>query len=249
MIHKLMALLCVLCLTPLTTGCKDNKSADDGSRLLIVGTSADNPPFEYLKDGNIIGFDIAIIEEVSKILKREIIIQDMNFDGVLGSLASGRIDLAVAGLSATPERRKNVDFSQPYYITGMSMVFLKKDAYQSGPDLANKTIGAQAGSSCDLYARGPLTISVPTITIKNLPRVPDLIQDLKVGRISAIIIGTQEAQIITRENTDMSFVEIGSDAGFSIALPKGSPLTHKVNEALIKLEKNGTIERLKTQFF
>lgn len=248
MTYKLFALS--ICILSFITGCKKEESSSDNlSKPLIVGTSADNPPFEYLKEGKIVGFDIAIVEEIGKILKREIKIQDMNFDGVLGSLTSGRIDMAIAGLSATPERRKNVDFSDPYYTTGISIVFMTKDSYHSVSDLAGKNIGAQAGSAHDFYAREKLVTSVPNLTLKNLPRIPELIQDLKVGRISAIIIGTKEAQIIAKENSDMSLVEIGSDPGFSIALPKGSALTQKVNEALVEMEEKGTMTTLKNQWF
>lgn len=234
-----------LCVMVLLGGCKnDNKQENDKTASLIIGTSADNPPWEYLKDGKIVGFDIALMEEIGKLLNREIKIQDMNFDGILGSLASGRIDGAIAAISATDERKKSVDFSNNYYGTTISMVFLKSNPYKSEKDLSGKTVGVQSGTVYDLYANGDMHKKVEKYEVKALPRIPELIQDLKSQRIAAIIIGSKEAESIVKENSDYSFVPIIEDSGFAIALPKGSSLTDQINSAIETLKSNGTFEVL-----
>ncbi len=203
------------------SGCKEKGSQSTTNSLkIVVGTSADNPPFEFLKDGKIVGFDIALINEIGKQLKMDVEIKDMNFDGILGSLTSKRIDAAIAGLSATAERKKAVDFTQNYHSSTISMVFLTDSGIKSEKDVTDKTIGVQAGTLFEAYANGDLHNKISAYTVKSLPRIPDLIQDLKSGRIVCIIIGTAEAQNIMANHPGTTSLVIHNDPGFAIALPK-----------------------------
>ena len=86
-------------------------------KALVVGTSADYEPFEYVdENGNYVGFDIELMEEVAARLDMEIEWQDIAFDGLIGSLQSDKIDAIIAAMSATPEREEQVDFTKPYFI-------------------------------------------------------------------------------------------------------------------------------------
>lgn len=238
-----------VCAMLLIGGCKnDSNKENDKSVSLLVGTSADNPPWEYLKDGKIVGFDIALMEEIGKVIGKEIKIQDMNFDGILGSLSSGRIDAAIAAISATDERKKTMDFSDNYYGTTISMVFMKSTPYTSEKDLLDKSVGVQAGTVYDAYANGDMHQKVATYTVKALPRIPELIQELKSQRIAAIIIGSREAESIVKENSDFTFVPIIEDPGFAIALPKGSALKDQFNGALEILKSNGKFDEIKKKW-
>jgi len=231
------------------SGCqKDSKESPHNSQKIIVGTSADNPPFEFLKDGKVVGFDIALMTEIGKQLNMDIEIKDMNFDGILGSLTSKRIDAAIAGLSATNERKKAMDFTQSYHTSTISMVFLKDSAGKSESDISNKSVGVQAGTMYEAYANGDLHQKVSSYTVKSLPRIPDLIQDLKSGRIVCIISGTAEAMSIETNHPGTTSLVLQEDPGFAIALPKGSPLTEKINVAIDALKKNGKIAQLQNEW-
>lgn len=234
----------------LLTACKeDTTKTNNDLPKLTVGTSADNPPFEFLQEGKIVGFDIALMEEVAKELKMQLDIKDMNFDGILGSLTSGRIDAAISCIYSSEERRKSVDFTNGYYDATKSMVCLKDSPIKSEDDLENQTIGVQSGSSHEVYANGDLKKKIPTVQIKSLPRIPDLIQDLKSNRIACIMIGTKEAQALTTEIPGLkSIILEDTKEEFAIALPKGSALTEKINAVLVTLKKNGVMDKLQNQW-
>jgi polar amino acid transport system substrate-binding protein len=89
------------------------------SGQLVLGTAADYPPYEFhmMVEGKdkIVGFDIMIAEKIAEELGVELVIKDMAFDGLIAALQGGKIDIIIAGMSATPEREEAVDFSNQYY--------------------------------------------------------------------------------------------------------------------------------------
>ncbi|MEG1701249.1 MAG: transporter substrate-binding domain-containing protein, partial [Alistipes sp.] len=83
---------------------------------LYVGTDATEfPPFEYIENGEIKGFDIDLIKEIGKLLNKEVILKNIQFDGLIPALQTGKLDIIIAGMTITPEREKNINFSEPYY--------------------------------------------------------------------------------------------------------------------------------------
>lgn len=92
------------------------KEAPKGDMKLIMGTNAEFAPFEYQDDnGEIVGYDIEIAKEIAKKMGCELVIENMAFDSLIAALNSGKIDMIVAGMTATDERRQQVDFSENYY--------------------------------------------------------------------------------------------------------------------------------------
>lgn len=90
--------------------------APKGEEKIIMGTNAEFAPFEYQDDnGEIVGYDIEIAKEIARKLGCELVIENMNFDSLIAALNSGKIDMIVAGMTATDERRKEVEFSDNYY--------------------------------------------------------------------------------------------------------------------------------------
>lgn len=93
----------------------DMNSGAAGGKL-VMGTSAGFPPFEYLDDKNqVIGVDVDIMAAVAKKLNKELVVENMDFDGLIPALNSGKIDAIAAGMTVTDERKVNVDFSDPYF--------------------------------------------------------------------------------------------------------------------------------------
>ena len=122
------------------------------SGKLILGTSADYPPYEFHKeiDGKdtIVGFDIEIAKEIAKDLGVELEIKDMDFDGLLLALNADKVDMVMAGMTPDPERIKVVDFSKIYYeaVHGVVINVANKDTFKTVEDLAGKKVGAQKGA-------------------------------------------------------------------------------------------------------
>ena len=120
------------------------------SQTLRVGSETVYPPFEFLdsNSGKYVGFDIDLIDEVAKRAGFEPQILSMGLDGLIPALMSGSIDVAVSALTITPERAAKVDFTNPYYESGLSIMARKDDASIKGvKDLENKVLCAEIGSS------------------------------------------------------------------------------------------------------
>ncbi len=100
------------------------KSAKNGSTVKL-GTNASFPPFEYVEGKNIVGFDISMGERIADTCNAKLEIVDMAFDSLIPALQSGTIDFIAAGMSVTEERKKNVDFSDPYYASEQVIIVRK----------------------------------------------------------------------------------------------------------------------------
>lgn len=247
MFKKLLAAL----LLPLVVGCSENdkNSTNADKETYSIATSADYPPFEFLKDGKIVGFDIDLVHAIAEKMGVKITVNDMSFDAILGSLKSNRIDMAISSITPTPERREAVDFSDEYYSTNRVLVCSDLSPVRNITDLTGLAIGVQAGSIYEIYANGDLHQIAAGITVKSLPRLPELLQELKTHRLSCLLMGEKEAEGLMKNTQGLRLVKIDDEtAGFAIALPKGSKLLEKVNEALKQLNADGTIEKLQQKW-
>jgi polar amino acid transport system substrate-binding protein len=240
-------LLSIACTALAVISCNDDTKKTDSQ--LTVGVSADYPPFEYFSNGKIVGFDIELLEEIAKRLQLAIEFKDMNFDGIIAALQSKRIDAGVSAISATTERKKAVDFSDNYFAGSIVMVCQKDSDIKQASDLSGKTIGLQSGSIYEPYANSDLSQQAPNLIIKTLPKVPDLIQDMKSGRLSCIIMGKTEGDLLVKQQSDFKVIPlIGSEIEIAIAFPKGSNLRDKVNTVLSDMKKDGYLDQLITKW-
>lgn len=242
--------LTALLLLPLIVGCGDETKQSNGDKKVYsLATSADYPPFEFLQDGQIVGFEIDLAQAIAEKMGIEISINDMSFDGILGSLVSNRTDMAISALTPTPERKQAVDFSDDYYSTNRVLVCSQLSPVQNITDLAGLAIGVQAGSIYEIYANSDLKELASGLTIKSMPRLPELVQELKTHRISCIFLGQKEGEGLIKNTEGLRLVPLDeSTLGFAIALPKGSVLREKINQALLQLNADGTIETLKQKW-
>jgi len=219
------------------------------SGKLVLGTSADYPPYEFHKAVNgkdeIVGFDIEVAREIAKDLGVTLEIKDMKFDGLLAALDQGVIDLVVAGMSPTPERAKSVDFSSIYYQSKQMLVVrtADKDIITSKDAMSGKTIGVQKGAIQEAIAADQFSKSTPMA----LGKISDLILALKSKRIDAAIIEYPVALANTNANPDlyMTAIEIPMESeGTAAAMKKGNPdFVESVNKTLDRLISEKLIEQ------
>lgn len=207
-----------------------------------VATSADNPPYEFLENGHVTGLDIDIITEAAKRSGYNVIIKDMTFDGILGTLITGKTDAAIAGISATPERKKSVDFSQNYIDAKVALI--TKVTSEDPTVLSGKTIGVQSTTYNEVFATTTLMEKSGPFTVKSLPKIPDLVQELRSGRIQGIVIGELEAKMLLPSLPNCEAHIVGTEASYAIAFPKGSPLIDPFNKAISSMKEDGTINQL-----
>lgn len=219
--------------------------------VLVLGTSADYPPYEFHieVDGNdtIVGFDIDIAKQIASDMGVELEIIDMKFEGLLPALTAGKIDLIVAGMNPTEERKKSVDFSVVYYDPTQTML-VKTEALadlSTIESFAGKGIGVQKATIQEELA-GTLFVDSE---IKALGKIPNLIMELKTGKVDGLILASPVANSYAKGNDDISTngIDLGSEGGVSIAVQKDSgAFIEAINETLAKLLDSGDIDQIIT---
>jgi len=222
---------------------------------LVIGTSADFPPYEFHSQVNgtdtIVGFDIAIAQEVAKDLGVTLEIKDMKFDGLLAALDSGNVDIVIAGMTPTDQRKESTDFSNIYYRAEQGVIVRAADLakYPDAASLKDAMLGAQKGAIqvgiAKKQVKGMSDETQDNPQVKELPKVADLVLELKNGKIDAVIVETEVAKAYVAANPDLAvapFVFPDSEGGSAVAVKKGNQaLVDAVNATLARLESGGLI--------
>ncbi len=269
---SIAAVTCIIAITVAATGCSGKTtetaakpaatetpaaaSTDQLAKIkekgkIVLGTSADYPPYEFHKtiDGQdtIVGFDIEIAKEVATSLGVELEIVDMKFEGLLPALMGGKIDFIVAGMNPTEERKKSVDFSVVYYDAHQTVLVAadQKDALNTLEAFKGKVVGVQKGTLQEQIATEQFTGS----EVKAIGKIPDLIMELKTGKIDGILMADTVAKSYAKNNPDLVLngMDLGSEGGVAIAMPKDSPeLVEAVNKTLQGLMDTGKVDQFIT---
>lgn len=222
-------------------------SCKDKSEKLYVGTNAEFEPFEYRESGNIVGFDIELVNEIAKLINREIEIEDMAFDGLLPALQTKKIDLIIAGMTATEERKKNVNFSEPYYKSQQAMVvYNDENNIKTFDDLEGKEVGVILGYTGDL-----IVSEIPNIRIQRYNATSEAIMGLKSKKVQAVVLDYEPAKNYSAQNPELKLVETASESEeYAIAVRKEeTQLLEDINKALTTLKENGTYDTLLNKYF
>ena len=223
--------------------------AQSNEKVVMV-TSADYPPYEFrdTASGNndIIGFDVDIAKYITKELGLELSITDTDFNGIIPALQSKRADFAMAGMTPTAERKKNVDFSDLYYEAKNTIVSLKGSNLKTPENLSGKNVGVQLGSTQETAAK-----EFKNVKLKSLNKTSEIIQEVKAKRIEAAIIEDTIAKGFIANNPDLEFTTIpnAGEAGSAIAFPKGSTRVADFNRVLAQMKQSGEIDRLVVKWF
>lgn len=225
----------------------DASDTDIEEDVLVIGTSADYMPFEFVKDGEVVGFDIDLIKAISEVLQMNMIIRDMQFYSLIPALQNGDINVVISGMFETPDRKREVDFSKTYYRNDFALL-TKGDYDPVKPIRTGMVIGVQTGTL--MYSW--ITSQSLDIKIMSMDRTVELVEDLKNGRLDGVLIDDISAREIMKMNPDSNLVSAKltnvNETGIAIAIKKGSPLLKKINYALEVLEKNGTLQKIKDKW-
>lgn len=244
---KILSNIMIFIYILLLIGCQQASDDIHKKEILKVGVSAEYPPFEFQQGGKTVGFDIDLIEAVASELGMKAEIQDMSFHSLISALQTNKIDVAISGMTITPERQKNVDFTDSYYQDTPTVVFIKEKANLT-KDLTNKKLGVQLGSTPETWAKQQAKL-YKGVEIISLDANPLLIEKLKLGQIDYVVIGKLQAIEFCKANPALSYVLVGQQSeGYGIALAKNSSLTEKVNQAILKFKKNGYLQQLETKW-
>lgn len=214
---------------------------------IYVGTNAEFPPFEYLENGKITGFDIELMNEIGKVLNADIKIQDMAFDGLLPALQLKKVDVVIAGMTATEERMKTVAFTQPYYIASQVIIVKEGDnSIKSFEDLKGKRVGVMLGFTGDTVVS-----EIEGVKIERFNAAYAGIMALKADKADAVVLDSEPAKNYVKQNPGLKLAE--ADAAkeeYAIAIRKNDKaLLEKIEKALTEIKANGTYDKLIEKYF
>ncbi|HDD0540069.1 TPA: ABC transporter permease subunit [Staphylococcus aureus] len=219
---------------------------------LRVGLSADYAPmeFEHTVNGKTeyAGVDIDLAKKIAKDNNLKLKIVNMSFDSLLGALKTGKIDIIISGMTSTPERKKQVDFSDSYMMT-KNIMLVKKDKvneYKDIKDFNNKKVGAQKGTEQEKIAQ----TEIENASITSLSRLPDVILALKSGKVEGAVVEKPVAEAYLKQKpklgiSNVKFNEEEKDT--VIAVPKDSPkLLSQINKTIKEVKDKGLIDKYMT---
>lgn len=229
--------ICFLCFLLffcfIITGCSRNENE------IVMVTEAGFAPYEYYENGEIVGVDIDIAKEIAKYFDKELVVRDIDFDSIINELNSGKADFAIAGMSITPEREEEVDFSIEYVVSNQ-VVVVKKNSNIKLDDIGNKKIAVQLGSVADIYVNK----NYKNATVIQQKKYLSMVEDLKTNKVDLIIMDNLPAKKIISENDNLKILDgyLFSDS-YGIAVKSGNDeLLKGINEVLEKLISENKIE-------
>lgn len=215
---------------------------------LVMATSADYPPYEWhlMKDGKdeIVGFDVEIAKAIAQEMGVELEVKDLDFDGIIPSIASGQADIGIAGMSTTPEREEAANFSIPYFENEQVVLVRKEDAdkYKKVEDFAGKVVGAQTGSVQESTVRENFPKDVE---LKSLSKLNNLAMEVKNKTADALVISKSSGAQYAKQFPELVVIDPGvpKEPGVCVTMKKGNDaLTAYVNQVLQKLIDEGKIK-------
>ena len=214
---------------------------------IYVGTNAEFPPFEYLENGKITGFDIELMNEIGKVLNADIKIQDMAFDGLLPALQLKKVDVVIAGMTATEERMKTVAFTQPYYTASQVIIVKEGDnSIKSFEDLKGKRVGVMLGFTGDTVVS-----EIEGVKIERFNAAYAGIMALKADKADAVVLDSEPAKNYVKQNPGLKLAEADvAKEEYAIAIRKNDKaLLEKIEKALTEIKANGTYDKLIEKYF
>ena len=208
--------------------------------VLTMGTNATFPPYEYKDGDDVVGIDAEIAQAMADKLGLQLEIVDMDFDSLVASVQSGKIDMSLAGMTVTEERKQNVDFTDSY-ATGVQVIIVKEDSdIASADDLEGKLIGVQQGTTGHLYCADDFGEDNVIPYANGATAVQALLQ----GKVDCVVIDQEPAKAFVEANEGLKILETAyTTEDYAAAVSKDNPaLTAALNSALQELKDDGTIQ-------
>jgi len=206
--------------------------------VLVMGTEATFPPFEFVNEQNqIVGFDVEIGKSIADKLGVKLEVKDMAFDGLLPALNSGKFDIIIAGMTITDERKKVVAFSEKYFDAGQAIVSNDKNKkFSSIEELKGKKVAVQAGTTGDL-----LVSEIDDIKVTRFSKFTEAFLELVLKRVDAVVIDYSAAEAYLKTNNKLYITSpMLSDESFGIAVKKDNmALLEIINEYICELKEDG----------
>ena len=234
----------------LLVGCTGREEASPSPQeRLVVGVDPDYAPFEFVDSatGTVAGFDIDLMQAIGRHHGWQVEFREVTFDQLLASLRAGEIGAAVSAISVTPERQAVVDFSDPYYLTGQSLVVAEDDtSITAREDLRGQRVGVQQGTTAEQLAK-----RIDGALVFRYGDIEEAFRRLSEGDLDAVINDCPSTRSWLEAHRGFRVADPHLDAQYyGIALPAGNPdLLEAINTALAVLIGDGTYDSLHVNWF
>ncbi|ADQ13983.1 basic amino acid ABC transporter substrate-binding protein [Halanaerobium hydrogeniformans] len=217
----------------------------------VVGTSAGFPPFEYVEDGEIVGFDMDLITEIGNRQGFEVEFRDISFDSLIPALTTGSIDIIAAAMTITEERAEVLDFSDPYYSANQA-VLVHEDSEEGLTILfGDNDIGVQTGTTGDIWVQDHLVEpGILTGNVRNYDSFVLVIRDLANQNIDGVVLDKPVGETYSQGNPVKVVAEIITGEEYGMAVAQGNDeLLEKINAGLEEVREDGTMDELIEKYF
>ncbi|ORM70380.1 glutamine ABC transporter substrate-binding protein GlnH [Pantoea wallisii] len=225
-------------------------SSTAAEKKLVVATDTAFVPFEFKKGDQYVGFDVDLWAAIAKELKLDYTLKPMDFSGIIPALQTKNVDLALAGITITEERKKAIEFSDGYYKSGLLVMVRENENNIKGiNDLNGKTVAVKSGTGSVDYAKA----NIKTKDLRQFPNIDNAYMELGTNRADAVLHDTPNILYFINTAGKGRFKAVGDSIEaqqYGIAFPKGSDdLREKVNGALKTLRDNGTYNTIYKKWF
>lgn len=228
----------------------------DGPTEIIPGTATGFPPFEMKEGGEIVGFDIDLLEAVVDNTDDYTLAEwkDFDFDSLIPALTNENIDVIAAAMTITEDRDQQIDFTDPYYSADQSVLVAEGGDFSPGEldDLSGKRVGAQSGTTGASLVQENL-VKPGKVSESNFKRYDSYVlavQDLENGNIDAVVLDKPVAETFASErNVTVAFtVTTGEQYGFGIR-QGASDLQSALNSGLEEVRNSGRYQEITNKWF
>ncbi|AEC01962.1 transporter substrate-binding domain-containing protein [Parasphaerochaeta coccoides] len=252
---KTLALLLIISLVSvMAVGAAGSKESSKEKTSYVFAANAAWPPLEYVdENGNVVGYEIELIQEIGKAVGKTFTIRNVAWDGIFAGLANGAYDGIASGVSVTEERKATMDFSTPILQVKQAIIVRSgTTGISSGDDLVGKKVGVQIGTTGhialeDTYGKA--------ITIRAYDEIGLAIEDMLNGNLDAAVADSIIASdfVLANKNYQGKLFVSGEASSIAediaIVVPKGNVyLLGLVNDGYALLVKNGTVATLKEKY-
>ncbi len=219
---------------------------------VTVVTDPSFVPFEMMdtETGEMVGFDMDIINEVAERAGFEVDLTTMEFNGIIPAVQTGSQEIAIAGVTITEERAEIVDFSDPYYDSGLRiMVRADNDSVETLEDLAGLTVATKIGSTSYDFLQENLGEDAE---ITPYPGTSDMYMALLGGNVDAAFYDAPNVGYFAQTRGEGRTRVVGplyEGQQYGIVFHKGSQWVDPVNQALAEMREDGTYDEIYTKWF
>ena len=218
-------------------------ACNNGKNELRVGTALSFPPYEYEDDGQVVGIDVDIMQEIARRMGRTYVLENMEFDDLFPALDYHKIDVIAAGLTITETRKETINFTVSY-ASGEQKILIKKDTNIDNIDELGKNnilIGIEKGTTGHVLAENIFNSS----QLREYDDATKMMDALESNIVSAVVIDIAPAETYANSHSDLKILDIDSDyEEYALGLAKDSEYYEQVNSILQEMIEDGTVDSI-----